>query len=117
MSGAPVIESYEFGQIVIDGASYQNDVIILPDRIESHWWRDEGHVLQPQDLDAVMEAEPEVLVVGQGAYGRMRVTSETQKALDVAGIELIAASTADAIETYNDLREDRKAAAALHLTC
>lgn len=117
MSGAPGIESYEFGKIVIDSTSYENDVIVLPDGVKAGWWRDKGHVLQPQDLDAVMDTHPEVLVVGQGAYGRMRVTSETRQAVEAAGIELIAASTADAIQTYNDIRDERKTAAALHLTC
>jgi hypothetical protein len=117
MSRTPVIESYEFGQIVIDGTSYQNDVIVLPDGIQPEWWRDKGHVLKPQDLDAVMEAQPEVLVVGQGAYGRMRVTRKTRQALDEAGIELIASATPDAIERYNDLRDEKRTAAALHLTC
>ncbi len=117
MNRAPVIESYEFGQIVIDGTSYENDVIVLPDGVKAGWWREKGHVLQPQDLDAVMDAQPEVLVVGQGAYGRMRVTSETRQAVEAAGIELIAASTADAIQTYNDIRNQKKVAAALHLTC
>jgi hypothetical protein len=117
MDKTPVIESYQFGEIVIDGATYQNDVIILPDGVKPEWWRDKGHVLQPQDLDAVLDANPEVLVVGQGASGRMRVTRETRKSLDGAGIELIAAPTPDAIETYNQMRGDRNVAAALHLTC
>jgi hypothetical protein len=117
MDGTPMIESYEFGQIVIDGTSYENDVIVLPDGIKPEWWRDKGHVLQPQDLDAVMDAQPEVLIIGQGAYGRMRVTRGTQEALEAAGIEIIAASTPDAIETYNEIRKEKKTAAALHLTC
>jgi hypothetical protein len=117
MNRTPVIESYEFGQIVIDGTSYQNDVIVLPEEVLPEWWRDKGHVLKPQDLGAVIEAKPEVLVVGQGAYGRMRVTRKTTQALDDAGIELIASATPDAIETYNDLRDEKRTAAALHLTC
>ena len=117
MDKPPVIESYQFGEIVIDGATYQNDVIILPDGVKPEWWRDKGHILQPQDLDAVLDANPEVLVVGQGASGRMQVTQETRESLDGAGIELIAAPTPDAIETYNQMRRDRNVAAALHLTC
>ena len=117
MSGAPTVESYQFGEIAIDGQTYDNDVIILPDGVRPEWWRDKGHVLQPQDLDTVMDARPEVLIVGQGAYGRMRVTRETRESLDDANIELIAAKTADAVNTYNEMRQERKVAAALHLTC
>ena len=33
------------------------------------------------------------------------------------GIELIAQQTARACETYNEMRDERQVAAALHLTC
>ncbi len=114
---APHIETYRFGHIVIDGQPYDRDVIILPDRVLGGWWRKEGHVLHPDDLQAVFESEPELVVIGQGAYGRMAVTQETRRALAAAGIELIAHPTEKACQTYNRLRERRKVAAALHLTC
>jgi hypothetical protein len=111
------IDSYRFGQIVIDGKKHHKDVIILPGRVIGGWWRKEGHVLNPGDLEPVFEAAPEVLVVGQGASGLMQVTKETEWALRDAGIELIALPTRQAVETYNRLRDERVAAAALHLTC
>jgi hypothetical protein len=111
------IDSYRFGQAVIDGETHRKDVIILPERVIGGWWREEGHVLHPEDLEAVFEAAPEVLVVGQGAYGRMRVAEEAERALRDAGIELIARPTGEAVEVYNRLRDERAVAAALHLTC
>jgi len=111
------IEAYRFGHIVIDGQSYSKDVIILPDQVLDGWWRKEGHSLHPDDLEAVFEAAPEVLVVGQGAYGRMQVADATERALQGAGIELVALPTQEAVEAYNSIRKERTAAAALHLTC
>jgi hypothetical protein len=113
----PHIESYRFGRIVIDGQVHGKDVIILPDRVIGGWWRREGHILHPNDLEAVFEAAPEVLVVGQGAYGRMQVARETRQALRAAGIELLALPTEEAVEAYNAMREKRSVAAAFHLTC
>ncbi|MFQ5859037.1 MAG: Mth938-like domain-containing protein [Anaerolineae bacterium] len=113
----PRIETYRFGHIVVDGQPYDRDVIILPDRVLGGWWRQEGHVLYPDDLHAVFEAAPDLLVVGQGAYGRMEVTRKTRQALQAAGIELIAAPTEEACQTYNKIREQQAVAAALHLTC
>jgi hypothetical protein len=114
---APQIESYRFGRIVIDGQTHHKDVIILPDRVIGGWWRKEGHALHPDDLEAVFEAAPEVLIVGQGASGLMRVAQETRRALQAAGIELVALPTKEAVEMYNATREERIVAAALHLTC
>jgi len=113
----PQVESYRSGHIVIDGQAYDRDVIILPDRVIGAWWRKEGHALHPDDLEAVFEAAPEVLVVGQGVYSRMQVTHETRQTLQAAGIELVAMSTPTTVEAYNAEREGRAVAAALHLAC
>jgi len=113
----PQIEDYRFGHLVIDGQAHTKDLIILPDRVIAGWWREEGHTLHTGDLKPVFEARPEVLVAGQGAYGLMHVTSETEQALQAAGIQLIAQPTEQACQTYNQLRAQRRVAAALHLTC
>jgi hypothetical protein len=113
----PKIDSYEFGHIVIDGQSHNKDVIILPDKVIGNWWRIEGHSLHPDDLGAVFAAKPEVLVVGQGAYGRMNVPSDTRRAIEQAGIQVIEQKTGQAYQTYNLMRARRNVAAALHLTC
>jgi hypothetical protein len=113
----PHIDSYRFGHIVIDGQPYARDVIILPDRVLGGWWRREGHALHPDDLEQVFQAGPEVLIVGQGANGRMRVTRETRRALQEAGIRLIACPTEEACRTFNSLYQEQATAAALHLAC
>ena len=113
----PQIESYRFGQIVIDGQTYNKDVIVLPDGVRPNWWRTEGHRLGREDLDAVFEADLEVLVVGRGAFGRMWVPDEVGQAVREAGMALIAQPTKQAVATYNRLRGSRAIAAALHLTC
>lgn len=113
----PKISDYRFGRVVIDGKAHTKDVVILPDRVIEDWWRRHGHSLLPEDLTAVLAAGPDLLVVGQGAYRRMNVTDQVRQALGQAGIELIAQSTKQACETYNQARGKRTVAAALHLTC
>lgn len=113
----PQINSFRFGYVVIDGFAYQQDVIILPDRVLGRWWRQEGHVLHPADITHVLHAKPELLIIGQGTSRRMRISAETRAALRATNIDLIALPTAEACQTYNNIREQRIAAAALHLTC
>ncbi len=112
-----MIDSYGFGRIVIDGRRYASDVIIFPDRVEDRWWRKEGHQLSVEDIEEVLRERPEVLVVGTGYSGLMRILSETRERLASEGIQLIAENTQKACKTYNRLHKSKRVVAALHLTC
>jgi len=111
------IDSYEFGQIEIEGKSYRSDLIIYPDRIDSRWWRKQGHSLQIEDLQGIVEARPEILVVGTGRNAMMAIPQSTRDYLSSLGIELIAEDTQKACQTFNRIGRERRAVAALHLTC
>lgn len=112
-----MIEDYGFGRIVIDGREYTSDVIIYPDHVDDCWWRQEGHHLQLADLKEILAASPEVLVVGTGAHGLMCIAPEVEQTLAQTGVELIALSTEQACRRYNELKDQKRAIAALHLTC
>jgi len=110
------IEGYRFGEIIIDGEKYTHDVIIFPERVTS-WWRKTGHAVEVADIGAVMAARPEMLIIGTGAYGAVRVSPEVETFLSSRGVKLIAAPTAEACDQYNRLREKHRLVAAVHLTC
>jgi hypothetical protein len=115
-----LIDSYEFGVMVINGKKYTRDVMVFPDQVVKGWWRKEGHRLCVEDLKEIldMEAKPEVLVVGTGYYGLVKVSSDVKDTLEFHGIELAAEPTREACQTFNELlKSNRKAAAAFHLTC
>src|ERR671931_509450 len=84
----PRIERYRFGHVVVDGEEQTRDVVVLPER----------------------------LVVGTGAYGRMRPEPETLAELRQRGVEVEALPTDEAVRRYGEL-DPRRTAAALHLTC
>jgi len=112
------IDSYHFGEIVIDGKEYKNDVMIYRNVVEG-WWRAQGHHLQLKDLDWLLEQEPlpEVMILGKGRYGLMTVPDNVVKALQKREIEVVAQNTKEACETYNELVSSKRVAAALHLSC
>lgn len=112
-----VIEAYNFGRITIDGKTYTSDVIVYSDRIDSQWWRVRGHELCVEDLSGVIQEKPDVLVVGIGYPGLMKVLPETEARFKSEGIQLIAKPTEDACRIYNKLLKEKKVIAALHLTC
>lgn len=112
-----MIESYRFGRIRVGGRDYTSDVIIYPGRVDASWWRQEGHLLQLADLAEVLREPPEVLVVGRGAQGVMKVAPEVEERLAGLGVELIARRSPEACEAYNRLHRQRRTIACIHLTC
>lgn len=111
------IEHYSFGKIVIDGHAYTSDVVIYPGRVDASWWRKQGHFLQPDDLADIISSKPDILIVGTGFSGMMKVPKETVSFVEAEGIEIRVENTGRAVELYNSAGKDRKTAAALHLTC
>jgi len=112
------IDSYQFGQIVIDGTSYDSDCLIIGDSVQSSWWRKQGHSLSAEDIEAVIAAKPSVLVVGCGASGFMDVPKQTQQVLQQNDIQLEVLVTDKAVQRFNELSQAGvNVAAALHLTC
>lgn len=112
-----MIEAYRFGRMQIDDGVYTTDVLVFPDRVKSDWWRLEGHKLSVEDLDEVLQAKPEILVVGTGYYGLMKVLPETETHLEREGIRVIAEKTGEAYHTFNALSKSKRVVGAFHLTC
>jgi hypothetical protein len=114
---SPEVEAYRFGKITIDGEDYHKDVIIFPDRVMSNWWRQQGHSLSVDDLQEVLTAQPRVLIIGTGTFGRMHIPTSTLKKLQSLGIEVLSEKTEKACRLYNQRRSEDGVIAALHLTC
>jgi hypothetical protein len=112
------ISGYCFGTIDIGGRTYTSDVIITPERVIDGWWRQQGHALAVADLDDVLAARPDVLVIGTGYFGRMSVSHDTRRYLETQGIQVRDARTGEAVHDFNELQKSRgRVVAALHLTC
>jgi len=112
-----MIESYTFGQILINGKKYSSDLIIFKDYIYDSWWRKEGHNLCIDDIKEIINKKPEVLIIGTGAYGLMKVPSDLITYLKSKNIEVIIKKTKEACDEYNQLYQNKKVIAAFHLTC
>jgi hypothetical protein len=113
------IDAYAFGRIRIDGVDYSDDVILLRGDVRCPWWRAAGgHHYLPEDLADVLVAAPEVVVLGTGFFGRVKVSRETFAAFADVGSELVVETTGSAVKEFNSLTaEGCDVAAALHLTC
>jgi len=114
-----MIDSYDFGRISINQKLYVKDVIILPDRVQENWWRKQGHLLQLEDIQStVEESDPDVVVVGRGKFGVMKVNSEVEDYLRDKKILFYAEKSDKAVEMFNQiLSSGKRVLGAFHLTC
>ncbi len=112
----PRIANYSFGRVSVDGSEETRDVIVLPGRVVRNWWRRDGHSLVLDDLEDVVDELPARLVVGTGAYGRLRPEPQTLEGLRARGVEVEVLPTEEAVLRYAALNP-AETAAALHLTC
>ena len=98
-----MIENYSFGSICINGKTYKNDVLIFDNEIKE-WWRERGHNLQIKDLEWIIGKKPEILIIGSGSYGLLKVSKEIKDYLSYMKIETKIEKTKNACELYNELK-------------
>jgi len=113
-------EDFRFGSIRIDGETYEHDVVIDRGTIRkrkkkpSKKFREEfGHT--PLSIEEKIPWNCRRLVVGTGSYGSLPVMKGVKREAKRRKIELIIATTPEAIETLRSDRNDTNAI--LHVTC
>jgi hypothetical protein len=112
-----MIDYYSFGTIIIDGKKFIKDLIIFPEKINSSWRRKTSHLLTEDDIAEILDYKPEVLIIGTGASGLMKVDDKLKERLKSLGIEFIIKETSEAVAEYNRIYKDKKVVCALYLTC
>lgn len=120
-----LIEHFDWGRFRIDGTVHSEDdegvgkdICILRGEVLP-WAARKGHRLTPPMLQVVLGEGVDVLVIGAGVYGRIKVPRRTIDAAKAGGISrVIVEKTPKACETYNELARAGKAVALLaHGTC
>jgi hypothetical protein len=109
-----------FGSITINGATYKHDVVIDRGRIlkrkkkPSKKYRElYGHT--PVSLEEDVPWKCRRLVIGTGKYGSLPVMEELKLEARTRGIDMMIASTDEAIEAL--AVDGRDTNAILHVTC
>jgi len=114
-----MIDSYKFGNMVINGQSYSKDLIILPGgKIISPWWRKKGHRLVMADIAMLVEAKPDIIIIGTGKFGLIKPAPQVSTDLRLLGIKTVVRPTKDAATQFNNCaKTGESTGACFHLTC
>lgn len=111
----PLVESYSFGSIVINGRSHTN-VKLYKGKV-SNWNIIKRHVFMKADIEDIVD-DIDYLVMGLGYSSQVKVEQETLDFLEQKGITTIIKDTKSAVNEYNKfVKENKKVAAILHGTC
>jgi hypothetical protein len=113
-----MIENFSFGNIIVNGITYTDDIKIIQGKVISTWWRKSGHQVNIDDIRDIIEAGPDILVLGKGKPGMMKSTPSLREFLKQSNIDLIEEKTSKAIKTFNRLfKQGKHVCAGFHLTC
>lgn len=113
-----MIENFSFGNIVVNGITYTNDIKIIQGKVIPIWWRKSGHQVNIDDIQDIIDAKPDILVLGKGKPGMMKSTLSLCDFLKQNDMDLIEEKTSKAIKTFNRLfKQGRNVCAGFHLTC
>lgn len=110
------IDFYDFGHIVVDGRAYDYDIIIFEGTV-LRWTRRQSHLLEIEDLREALRESPDIVLIGNGYNGLMKVPDQVIYAIGAQGIEVIVEKTTEVVRRFNELPKSRRAIAALHITC
>ena len=119
------IEFFEWGRFVINGAEHSangegvgKDICII-DGVVTPWEERKGHRLKPKMVARVLDSGIQILIIGNGVNGALKVPEKIRKVVSGTGIpELIVEKTPKACDTYNRLFHQGKTIALLaHGTC
>ncbi len=116
-----MINEYGFGKMVIDGEKYTEDLIITGDEVFPGWWRKKGHHMVIDDIRETLESyKPDVLIIGKGKFGMMKVDQDVEAYAAEHEIELYTRESGKAVRYFNELLakdNNKKIMGAFHLTC
>lgn len=116
------IDRSEFGNITIDGKTYDHDVTIgLSGHVEKRHKRlskelyGTSHMISKTEVEAVFEKGSDLLIIGTGQEGNVRLSPEAETYLADKGCKVLLQPTQEAIKTFN--RMHGRKIALMHVTC
>lgn len=111
-----IIDSVEWGKIVIDGQEYKQALIVdgkvfERDSEKLHQLFGTSHKIGDWEIEQLLSGKPEIIIVGNGFDGVLEVNAKLGKEVKIL-------KTPQAVEEYNRLSEEgKKVNALIHTTC
>jgi hypothetical protein len=117
-----LIENTKFGNITIDGKTYEHDVVIrLSGEVEKRRKKlskekyGTSHIISKAEAKFLFEDGCDLLIVGAGQEGNVNLSPEASDYFENKGCKVLVQPTPEAIRSFNQSRE--KKIGLMHVTC
>jgi hypothetical protein len=119
---SPRVRDHSWGHLAVERVGDLGDAKLWPGGGREWNWAETGthHEpgIQPDDVQELLDHDPEVVVLTRGRELRLQVMDATLELLESRGVRLVRDETSAAIDAYNDLVDQGvRVAALVHSTC
>ena len=113
-----MISSTKFGSIMVGNKKYDNDVFVSYKDTVKEGETNSRHLISKKELDLLLVDKPDVIVLGTGQEGCMKISPDSSELAKNRRIEIVESKTPDAIKKFNQLyASGRKVVGYMHVTC
>ena len=116
------IEGSEFGNIMIDGKTYDHDVVIrLSGKVKKRQKKlskkqyGTSHIISRAEAKSVFEKGCDLIIIGAGHEGNVRLSPEARDYFKNKNCGVILQPTPEAIRSFN--RSNASKVGLMHVTC
>lgn len=106
------IQEYKLGSFIIEGRQFIGNIKIFGSKVR-YWEKPENQSFDIKDLQELIDFKPEVLVIGTGAAGLLKIPDAVRRFVMENGISFHTGKTQDMVKKINELDKNKKKIAAI----
>jgi hypothetical protein len=111
------IQEYKIGSFLINNKRYLSDIKIVNKR--PFYWNDRNRYnLEESNLNDLFKAKPEVIIIGTGASGMLKVSQDIKEMIKERNTGVVVEPTPQAVKSFNKaVKANLNVAAIMAATC
>jgi hypothetical protein len=110
------IDFTKFGEITVNGQTYYSDMTVYWDGKLSY--RSKVHIIELGEFMKILKAEPEIVVIGRGQEGSLKIDEEVLRWAKSKHVEIYTENTRKSVDIFNAFaNQGKKVVGIFHVTC
>src|SRR3989344_8006502 len=106
------IQEFKLGSFFVDSKHFIGNIKIADNKIR-YWDRPDDYTLEMDEIESVLKLSPNVIIIGTGAGGLLKVSDAIKQRILRNNIEIVIDKTQNVINLINSLSKEKKKFAAI----